>query len=94
MGDGLAGPGVSCAQAMSAVESVYGRFEIIDSRYRNFRFKAGDVSADNATSGFFVTGPVGVHPSTIDLALEGVLVEVDGQIVDLGDRCRRPGPPG
>ncbi|MCO5303780.1 MAG: 4-oxalocrotonate decarboxylase [Phycicoccus sp.] len=94
MGDGLAGPGVSCAQAMSAVESVYGGFEIIDSRYRNFRFKAGDVSADNASSGFFVTGPVGVHPSTIDLALEGVLVEVDGQIVDSATGAAVQGHPG
>ena len=94
MGDGLAGPGVSCAQAMSAVESVYGGFEIIDSRYRNFRFKAGDVSADNASSGFYVTGPIGVHPSSIDLALEGVLVEVDGQIVDSATGAAVQGHPG
>ena len=94
MGQHLSGPGVTCAQAMSAVESVYGGFEIIDSRYRNFRFKAGDVSADNASSGFFTTGPVGVHPSTIDLALEGVLVEVGGQIVDSATGAAVQGHPG
>lgn len=94
MGEDLAGPGVSNAQAMSAVESVWGGFEIIDSRYRDFRFKAGDVAADNASHGFFVTGPIGVHPSTIDLALEGVLVEVDGQIVDSATGAAVQGHPG
>jgi 2-oxo-3-hexenedioate decarboxylase len=60
MGERLEGPGVTCAQAMSAVESVWGGAEVIDSRYKNFRFTAGDVAADNASSGAFVTGPIGL----------------------------------
>jgi 2-oxo-3-hexenedioate decarboxylase len=67
---------------MSAVESVWAGAEVIDSRYANFRFTAGDVAADNASSGAFVTGAVGVDPTTLDLALEAVLVEVDGAVVD------------
>lgn len=55
MGEGLSGPGVTAAQAMAAVESVWGGAEVIDSRYQDFRFKAGDVSADNASSGAFST---------------------------------------
>ena len=51
MGRRLEGPGVTCAQAMAAVESVWGGAEVIDSRYRDFRFTAGDVAADNASSG-------------------------------------------
>ncbi len=94
MGDRLEGPGVSCARAMAAVETVYGGFEIIDSRYQDFRFTAGDVAADNASSGFFVTGGIGVHPSSIDLALEGVLVEVGGQIVDSATGAAVQGHPG
>lgn len=82
MGERLEGPGVTAAQALSAVETVYGGAEVIDSRYRNFRFKAGDVTADNASSGAFVTGPIGLAPGELDLALEGVLVEVNGEIVD------------
>ncbi|HNM97908.1 MAG TPA: fumarylacetoacetate hydrolase family protein [Marmoricola sp.] len=81
MGRGLEGPGVSAAEALAAVETVYAGAEIIDSRYKDFRFKAGDVAADNASSGFFVTGPVSVRPDQIDLAMEGVLVGVDGAIV-------------
>ena len=82
MRDRLEGPGVTAASALAAVEVVMGGAEIIDSRYRDFTFTAGDVVADNASSGAFVTGPIAVPPSELDLALEGVLVEVDGAIVD------------
>lgn len=94
MGSRLEGPGVTAAQAMSAVETVWGGAEVIDSRYRNFRFKAGDVSADNASSGAFVTGPIGLPPSELDLALEGVLVEVDGAIIDSATGAAVQGHPG
>lgn len=78
----LAGPGVTAAQALGAVEAVYAGAEIIDSRYRDFRFTLTDVIADNASSGAFILGPVARHPYEIDLALEAVLVEVDGKVVD------------
>lgn len=94
MGERLEGPGITCAQAMAAVESVWGGAEVIDSRYQDFRFKAGDVSADNASSGAFVTGPIGVPPSELDLATEAVLVEVDGIIVDSATGAAVQGHPG
>jgi 2-oxo-3-hexenedioate decarboxylase len=90
----LAGPGVSCAVAMAAVGSVWGGAEVIDSRYRDFRFKAGDVAADNASSGAFVTGPVGLPPAALNLALEAALVEVDGQVVDSATGAAVQGHPG
>lgn len=82
LGERLAGPGVTATSAMRAVESVYGGIELIDSRYTDFRFTLPDVVADNASSGGFVTGPVGVSPRGLDLSLEGVLLEVDGRVVD------------
>ncbi|SDB81623.1 2-oxo-3-hexenedioate decarboxylase [Raineyella antarctica] len=82
MKDRLEGPGVTAAQAMAAVGSVLGGVEIIDSRYRDFRFRIGDVIADNNSSGRFTTGPVSVPPDRINLAAEAVLVEVNGEIVD------------
>ena len=94
MGDRLEGPGVTCAQAMGAVESVWGGAEVIDSRYQDFRFTAGDVAADNASSGAFVTGPIGLPPADLDLALEAVLVEVDGVIVDSATGAAVQGHPG
>jgi 2-oxo-3-hexenedioate decarboxylase len=36
MGERLQGPGISCARAMAAVDSVWGGAEVIDSRYRDF----------------------------------------------------------
>lgn len=94
MGDGLAGPGVSCATAMAAVDTVWAGAEIIDSRYQGFKFKAGDVVADNASSGAFVTGPIGLPPSEVALGLEAVLVEVDGVVVDSATGAAVLGHPG
>jgi 2-oxo-3-hexenedioate decarboxylase len=82
MGDRLAGPGVTATSAMSAVHRVYAGIEIIDSRYRDFRFTLADVVADNASSGRLLTGPVGAMPEALDLSLEACLLEVDGQVVD------------
>ena len=94
MGERLEGPGVTCAQAMAAVGSVYAGAEVIDSRYRDFRFKPCDVVADNASSGAFALGSVGLPPAGLDLALEAVLVEVDGVIVDSATGAAVQGHPG
>lgn len=82
LGSALEGPGVTAASALAAVDMVYGGLEIIDSRYRDFRFTLPDVVADNASSARFVIGPVGRRPDELDLALEACLLEVDGAIVD------------
>lgn len=94
MADRLEGPGVTCARAMAAVETVWGGAEVIDSRYQHFRFTAGDVAADNASSGAFVTGPVSRPPADLDLSLEAVLVEVDGVVVDSATGAAVQGHPG
>ena len=82
MGSRLAGPGVTAAAALAAVDAVYGGLEVIDSRYRDFRFTLPDVVADNASSGCFVTGPVAASPRSLDLGLEACLLELNGQVVD------------
>jgi 2-oxo-3-hexenedioate decarboxylase len=82
MGARLAGPGVTGATALAAVTSVYGGLEVIDSRYRDFRFTLPDVVADNASSGCFVTGPVAMPPASLDLSLEACLLELNGQVAD------------
>ena len=82
MGAPLEGPGVTAATAMSAVESVYAGVEIIDSRYRDFRFTLADVVADIASSARFTVGSVGRRPMDLDLAMEACLLEVDGVVVD------------
>jgi 2-oxo-3-hexenedioate decarboxylase len=82
MGAPLAGPGVTAARAMQAVDQVYAAAEIIDSRFRDFRFNLPDVVADNASSAAFIIGPVGRAPDSLDLSLEACVVEIDGVVVD------------
>jgi 2-oxo-3-hexenedioate decarboxylase len=94
MGAGLKGPGVTCPRAMAAVERVWAGAEVIDSRYRDFRFTAGDVIADNASSAVYTTGPVSRPPSELDLSSEAVLVEVDGVVVDSATGAAVQGHPG
>jgi 2-oxo-3-hexenedioate decarboxylase len=94
MAERLEGPDVDCATAMAAVGSVWAGAEVIDSRYRDFRFKAGDVAADNASSGAYVTGTAGLSPAEVDVVAEEVVVEVDGEAVDSATGAAVLGHPG
>jgi 2-oxo-3-hexenedioate decarboxylase len=82
MGDRLEGPGVTAEQALDAVAGVYAGAEVIDSRFTDFKFTAGDVVADNASSGAYIVAPAGLKPGELDLVSEPVVVEVDGEVVD------------
>lgn len=82
LGRRLAGPGVSAATALAAVDHVVGAIEIIDSRFSGYRFAMADAVADNNSSGRYVTGPIARRPEDLDLALEACLLEVDGEVVD------------
>lgn len=77
----LAGPGVGVADVLDATRTVAGALEIIDSRYRDFRFTLPDAVADNASSAAFVLGPL-QRPADFDLSLVGCVLEVNGQVVD------------
>ncbi len=78
----LAGPGITAATALQAVDLVFGGIEIIDSRYRDFSFTLADAVADNSSSAKFVIGPVGRRVDGLDLGQEAVRLRVDGQVVD------------
>ncbi|WP_434781157.1 2-keto-4-pentenoate hydratase [Amycolatopsis kentuckyensis] len=93
LGRRLAGPGVTAATALAAVEHVYGGIEVIDSRYADYRFTLPDAVADNGSSAYFSVGPVGLPPASLDLSLEAALLEVDGQIVDTATGAAVQGHP-
>jgi 2-oxo-3-hexenedioate decarboxylase len=93
LGRRLAGPGVTAATALAAVEHVYGGIEVIDSRYADYRFTLPDAVADNGSSAYFGLGPVGLPPASLDLSLEAALLEVDGQIVDTATGAAVQGHP-
>jgi 2-oxo-3-hexenedioate decarboxylase len=93
LGRRLAGPGVTAATALAAVDRVYGGIEVIDSRYADYRFTLPDAVADNGSSAYFSVGPVGLPPASLDLSLEATLLEVDGQIVDTATGAAVQGHP-
>lgn len=82
MAERLEGPGVTAERALAAVAEVYAGAEVIDSRFTDFKFTAGDVVADNASSGAYVVAARGFPPGELDLISEQVEVEVDGEVVD------------
>lgn len=82
MGRTISGPAMTAARALDAVASVHAGVELIDSRFRDFRFTLPDVVADNASASYFVTGLLARSPMDLDLALEACLVEQDGDVVD------------
>lgn len=82
---------VGAAEAMAAVEAVAGGIEIIDSRYRDFRFHLADVVADNASSSGFLVGPL--QPASTDVANLGIVMRVDGRVVQAGSSAAILGHP-
>ena len=76
---------ISREEAIAAVDGVACAIEVIDSRYRDFRFSLADVVADNASSAAFLTGDW--HPPRVLESLDfGIALYLDGQ-------CRESGPP-
>ncbi len=82
---------VTPAQALAAVEAVAPAMEVIDSRYENFRFSLPDVVADNSSSSGFVVGAW--SPRTVDLSNLGLVVEIDGRVVEVGSSAAILGHP-
>ncbi|RDV37706.1 4-oxalocrotonate decarboxylase [Bradymonadaceae bacterium TMQ3] len=71
-------------EALRAVSGVCGALEIIDSRYKDFKFTLIDVVADNASSTGYVLGTKLAHPATLELGNLGMVMSVNGQVVETG----------
>ena len=82
---------VSPAQAMAAVGAVAPALEIIDSRYKDFKFSLTDVVADNSSSSGFVVGPWS-RPDQ-ELANLGMVMTFDGRPVQIGSSSAILGHP-
>ena len=89
----LKGPGVTAADVLSATEGVMACFEIVDSRIENWKIKIQDTVADNASCGVFVLGDQLVDISNLDLALCGMVLEKNGEIVVTGAGAATMGHP-
>lgn len=80
----LAGPGVTAAEAIAAIDFVLPALEIIDSRIADWKITLPDTIADNASSGGLVLGSRPVRPQDIDLSLTGCLLHRNGRLTDAG----------
>lgn len=80
----LRGPGCTVADVLVATEAVVPAVEIIDSRYRDFKFDLKSVVADNASSSRFITGGNLRRIDGMDLKTLGVVMEKNGEVVELG----------
>ncbi len=83
LGKDLQGP-VTPAQALDAVDSVCAALEVIDSRFRDFKFTIIDVVADNASSSTIVLGNKRVSPDAIELGNLGIVLEHNGEVAHTG----------
>jgi 2-keto-4-pentenoate hydratase len=80
MGRTLAGPGVTPPQALLAVEGAVPALELIDFRYAG-KLTAADAVADGVLARAVVLGAPLTDVTHLDLALEGLVYEVNGKIV-------------
>ena len=89
----LQGPGVTAAHVLAATEGVMACFEIVDSRIQDWKIKIQDTVSDNASCGVFVLGDQLVDLADIDLALCGMVLEKNGEIVVTGAGAATMGHP-
>jgi 2-keto-4-pentenoate hydratase len=75
----LIGPGVTTANVLAAAEGVMPAFEIIDSRYKDWKIKIQDTIADNASNAAAVIGGKLTKAKDLDLRLIGMVYEKNGE---------------
>ncbi|MCU1626701.1 MAG: 2-oxopent-4-enoate hydratase [Pseudonocardia sp.] len=93
MAEDLAGPGVTSARALAAIEGALPSVEIVDSRVADWKIKLVDTVADNASSGLLVLGGRMRPVVELDLRLLGVVVSRHGQLLDTGAGAAALGNP-
>ena len=80
----LTGPGCHIGAVLAASDVVLPGIEVIDSRYRDFKFDLKSVIADNTSAARFVVGGRVAPARDLDLRTLGVVLEKNGQPVALG----------
>jgi 2-oxopent-4-enoate/cis-2-oxohex-4-enoate hydratase len=89
----LHGPGVTAADVLRATAFVMPCFEIVDSRIRDWKIRIQDTVADNASCGVLVLGGTRRHPSELDLALAGMVLEKNGELISTSTGAAVQGSP-
>jgi len=85
------GARVTPLEALAAMDGVAPAVEIIDSRYRDFKFSLSDVIADNSSASAFVVG--GWNSPSVEIGNLGMILEFDGVARQLGSTAAILGHP-
>ncbi|MBO0877327.1 MAG: fumarylacetoacetate hydrolase family protein [Pseudonocardia sp.] len=80
IGRDLSGPNVTASDVLAATSGVAVGLEILDSRFRDYRFTMPDVIADNTSAGRYLIGAP-VPLTGFDPRLVGVVFEHNGEVV-------------
>ncbi len=80
----LRGPGIHIGDVLAATEMVMPAVEVIDSRYKDFKFDLISVIADNSSSSRFIAGGVAKPVSELKLKTLGVVMRINGEVVQTG----------
>ena len=80
----LKGPGCHIGSVLAATDFMLPGIEVIDSRYRDFKFDLKSVVADNTSASRFVVGGHAVDARSVDLRTTGIVLEKNGVPVALG----------
>ena len=89
----LMGPGVTAADVLRATDCVMPCFEIVDSRIKDWKIKIQDTVADNASCGVLTLGGLRKDPRKLDLALAGMVLEKNGELISTSAGAAVQGSP-
>lgn len=89
----LTGPGVTAADVLRATAFVMPCFEIVDSRIQDWKIRIQDTVADNASCGVLVLGGTRRDPREVDLALAGMVLEKNGEVISTSTGAAVQGSP-
>lgn len=91
--DDLKGPGVTVANALSAMAGVLPAFELVDSRMQDWRANAIDMIADSVGGWGIVLGGRLTPIAGLDLRTIGMVLERNGEVVSTGSGAAALGNP-
>jgi 2-oxopent-4-enoate/cis-2-oxohex-4-enoate hydratase len=89
----LQGPGVTAADVLRATDCVMPCFEIVDSRIKDWKIKIQDTVADNASCGVLTLGGQRKSPRQLDLALAGMVLDKNGEVISTSTGAAVQGSP-
>jgi len=84
LGRDLHGADITPEQVAAATAAVLPAIEVVDSRYRDYRFKSVDNIADNSSAARYVLGAPRALCDVGDLRRVGVRLSIDGVLTDQG----------